>query len=182
MRRTSLRRLGGIVATSALVLGLGAAVAQDNPTPPDPGRGEVPWGTARELSELARQLEDRSRALDRRESALATREQDLVAIEGRLTERMAELEAMRAEIDALLEQTGEQDEDAVSALVIRVEAMRDKQAAAVLSEVRADLAVEVLRRMAPSKAGKALAAMDPVQAADLGERMAARVDVPTVTP
>jgi flagellar motility protein MotE (MotC chaperone) len=164
--------------TLGVALAVGAALASDPPPTAREGRGEVPWGTARELATLAGELDAREATLTRREATLAEREADLAAVEAELTRRAAALEALREEIRALVDTADADAEARVTELVRRVEAMRDTQAAAVLAETEPELAVEVLRRMAPSKAGKALAKMNPAQAADLGERLARRVTLP----
>ncbi len=155
-------------------------MAADTPEPSETreGRGEVPWGTARELSDIASGLQERESDLDARERVIAERELDLQTLEASLMVRLEELETVRAEVQALLDGLDSDSEDRVTDLVRRVEVMRDTQAAAVLAETDRELAVEVLRRMSPGKAGKALAKMEPATAADLGERMAARLEPP----
>jgi flagellar motility protein MotE (MotC chaperone) len=52
-----------------------------------------------------------------------------------------------------------------------MEAMRDKQAAAILNEAEDVVALEVLMRMNVAKAGKAMAKMAPARAAFFAEKM-----------
>ena len=99
-------------------------------------------------------------------------------METTLADRLERLEALRAEISTLLDGLDEVREARVTDLVRRIESMRDAQAGALLSETDPELAVEVLRRMSPSKAGKAMAKMEPTAAAALAERMAAPVERP----
>ena len=123
---------------------------------------------------LLGELDNRERALDRRETSLVAREEELRTLEAELQGRLEELEAVRTELNTLLEEADAEREVKVQGLVKMVEAMRGNQAAAVLVELDAELAVEVLDRMKTSKAGKALAAMPPDRAATLAERMTRR--------
>ena len=87
-------------------------------------------------------------------------------------------DALRAEIDALLAGLDDAEEDRVVALVKMVEKMRAKDAAPIVSELDPEVAVSVIDRMSSTKAGKMLAAMEPVTAAGLAARSAARPAVP----
>ncbi len=174
------RRWGRLAVVLAIVVVSGAAFGGPNAsgTGPSATRSEVPWGTARELTELAEQLEQRSRELDRRERGIVEQESALTGVQSDLESRLERLESLRTEISGLLDGMDEAREARVVDLVRRVESMRDAQAAPLLSETSPELAVEVLRRMSPAKAGKALAKMDPSKAADLAELLAAPIDRP----
>lgn len=145
---------------------------------PSASRSDIPWGTARELTELAERLEERRRDLDRREAGIVEKESALAGVTDELTDRLTRLETLRAEISVLLDGLDDAREERVDDLVRRVESMRDAQAAPLLAATDPELAVEVLRRMSPSKAGKALAKMNPTTAAKLAERLAAPIDRP----
>jgi flagellar motility protein MotE (MotC chaperone) len=123
---------------------------------------------------LLGELDNRDRALDRRETSLMAREEELRNLEAELQSRLEELEGVRTELSTLLEQADAERETKVQGLVKMVEVMRGNQAAAVLVELEPELAIEVLDRMKSTKAGKALAAMPPVKAAVLAERMTRR--------
>ena len=73
------------------------------------------------------------------------------------------------QIETLLDEGDEERQRRVRGLVKMTESMRSAQAAALLSELDQDLAVEVLDKMNPAKAGKALASMEPNKAAKLAE-------------
>lgn len=174
-----MRRRWAWMLAPLFVFGVGAALATDGEdVPARSGRGEVPWGTARELTELARELQTRERDLDRREAAISEREEDVAAVEAAITERLDSLSTLRGELQEMLDALEAGSDARVDELVVRVEAMRDSQAALVLAETEPELAVEVLRRMQPSKAGKALAKMPPGIAANLGEGIAAPLPTP----
>ena len=123
---------------------------------------------------LLGELDNRERGLDRRETSLMAREEELRTLEAELQSRLEELEGVRSELTKLLEQADSEREIKVQGLVKMVEVMRGSQAAAFLVELEPELAVEVLDRMKTTKAGKALAAMPPAQAAVLAERMTRR--------
>jgi flagellar motility protein MotE (MotC chaperone) len=123
-------------------------------------------------------LDQRSRELDRRERGVVEQESALTGVQADLEARLERLDALRTEISGLLDGLDEAQESRVVDLVRRVESMRDAQAAPLLSATDPELAVEVLRRMSPAKAGKALAKMNPSVAAGLAERLAAPIELP----
>jgi flagellar motility protein MotE (MotC chaperone) len=118
-------------------------------------------------------LDRRERALQRREDTLKAREADLRAAEGQLTERLAELEGLRNEIREMLVELDGERETRVLGLVKMFESMRPNQAALILAETEEEVALEVLMRMNRSKAGQALARMNPVLAAKFTQRLGA---------
>lgn len=132
---------------------------------------------SRGLQELAASLNARERALVRREEAFSQRESALRESEQRLDERLGELQGVRTEIEALLDGADTEQQDRVVSLVKAVETMRAKQAAAMLSQTEPELAVQVLDRMSRMKAGRALAAMNPIISARLAERMTQPVEL-----
>lgn len=170
-------RLPRTVLHIALLLGLGLGLAgpaagQDNDAvaAADPGQDPAFRGS-RGLQRLARELAARDRALARRERTVAQREADILAAEALLAKRLEDLATVREELEALLDKLDEVEEERLSGLVTMTEKMREKQAAAVFVELDEDLAVQVLDRMNPTKAGRALAAMPPEKAARLAEKL-----------
>jgi flagellar motility protein MotE (MotC chaperone) len=135
----------------------------------DEGRG---------LQRIAQDLAARERALQRRERSVGQRERDLRDLEVLVNARIEALEAARVALEASLEKAEALDNDRVTALVKMTEKMKEKQAAAVITELDDTLAVQVLDGMSRTKAGKALAAMDPKKAA----KLAARLTRPLVNP
>lgn len=127
---------------------------------------------------LARALLARERALDRRERTLGDRQQDLVDAEAALQARIDEMSALRTDLEELLDRVEALEEERVTKLVGMVEKMRDKSAAAVLTETEPELAVKVLDRMKKQTAGAALAKMDPKKAADLAARLTRPIELP----
>jgi flagellar motility protein MotE (MotC chaperone) len=170
-----------VLAVVAMTLLLGAAGSMAAPTrsgTSDAATKPSRWDRADGLETLAAELHARQRAIERREVSVLAKAEDLAAAEARLKMRMTELEALRAEIDALLAGLDDAEEDRVVALVKMVEKMRAKDAAPIVSELDPELAVSVIDRMSSTKAGKMLAAMEPVTAAGLAARSAARPAVP----
>ena len=118
-------------------------------------------------------LERQRRVLERREATVATKEADLRAAEEQVTVRLDELGALREEIRGLLEELDEERAARVNRLVKMLENMRPAQAAAILEGTPDEIALETLMNMNQAKAGRALAAMDPVNAARLAEALGA---------
>lgn len=167
------RLLAPAVLLLSLSLGLAAPASgqdDDGVAAVDPGRDPAFRGS-RGLQRLARELAARDRALARRERTVAQREADILAAEEALASRMEGLSAVREELEALLDKLDEVEEERLSGLVTMTEKMREKQATAVFVELDEDLAVQVLDRMNPTKAGRALAAMPPDKAARLAEKL-----------
>ena len=131
-----------------------------------------PEAESRGMREILDALKARERALDRREQSLISREADLRAVERDLESRIEELQASRAELEAMLEEADQARVARIKALVKMVESMRSGEAAALVTELPIDLAVEVLDEMKASKAGKLLAKMEATKAALLAEKMA----------
>jgi flagellar motility protein MotE (MotC chaperone) len=118
-------------------------------------------------------LEQKDRGLTRREATLEAREADLRAAEAEVQARLDDLEKVRDEISQMLTQLDDRQQERVTTLVKMMEAMRDKQAAAILDETEDVVALEVLMRMNTSKAGKALAKMAAARAAFFAEQLGA---------
>jgi flagellar motility protein MotE (MotC chaperone) len=157
---------------TALVVGLLSLTAYASVREPMGGArvGHDSEGLA--MQELAHELEAHARSLDRREKTLAERESELRAIEARLEERAKTLEGLRAEIDSMREQVDEEHARKVSSLVKTVGSMKPAAAGAMLQELDAPLAIEVMKAMSSTKAAKLLAVLPPSFAAKLAEGIA----------
>lgn len=114
--------------------------------------------------EMLRLLNRRERHLSEREKLVDKKEADLRAAQEEVEARLTELQALRDEIRGQLEGLDDDREKRITHLVKLFEAMRGKQAAAVLEETEEAVALEVLERMKKDSAGKVLAAMDPEKA------------------
>ena len=128
---------------------------------------------ARGAEALMDLLEQRELGLDRREVTLKAQEADLRAAEEEVATRLVELQGLRDSITVKLSDLDAQQQSRVAKLVKMMESVRDNQAAAILAVTEETVALEVLMRMNVAKAGKALAAMDPVRAAQFAQKMGA---------
>jgi len=152
---------GLIVATATAIGAPGSA----------PSAATIRSEQARGAEAIMDLLEQKERGLARREATLAAREADLHTAENEVTTRLNELQAVREEIQAQLVELDERQKKRVTTLVKMVESMRDSQAAKVLNETDDIVALEVLMRMNVSKAGKAMAKMDPARAALFADKL-----------
>ena len=140
--------------------------------------------------ELATALRSRTSALDERERLLALREEELKKSEQRIVDRLGALKKLREQIAQQLADADTEKKTKVDELVKMVEANRPANIAGMFEALDEALAVQVLDRMNPSKAGKLLAVLNPVKAARLagkmthpvGEQVAANDTAAPVTP
>ena len=164
-------------------------VAAEPPPPPVPWGTGLPdpsqireWCTTEEKGaiELVNALRSRSAALDEREKLLGLREEEMKQSEKTLVDRLEELKKLREEISLQLEAADKEKKTKVDELVKMVEANRPANIAAMFEALDESLAVQVLDRMNPSKAGKLLAALSPLKAARLAGKMAHPVTGPEI--
>jgi flagellar motility protein MotE (MotC chaperone) len=133
------------------------------------------------MLELAAALQNRSLALEEREKLLKLRETELQDVEKRLIARIEDLKKLRADIGEQLTVAEQQKENKIDELVKMVESNRASAISSMFEALDEDLAVQVLDRMSASKAGKLLAAISPIRAARLAEKMANPIDPATLT-
>jgi flagellar motility protein MotE (MotC chaperone) len=150
------------------VAGYGVSVAIGAPEDFDAG---LRSGTDRGKEQLVLLLQRKEESLNRREQTIGAREADVRAAEEQVERRIKELQELREQIRASLEDLDGDREERIVGLVKMFESMRPKQAAGILTVTEDDIALEVLERMNRTKAGKALAAMEPKRAAFLAERI-----------
>jgi flagellar motility protein MotE (MotC chaperone) len=162
----------GVGTLLAATLLAGARAAQS------PGADAESCPTPQGLAELAARLQSRESALARREAALADKEADLRAAEERLQKRLDDLAAVREAIAQQLAEIGADEEQRRKDLVVMLQSVRPKQGAPILAALDVPLAVDVLDRMSPAKAGKLLAALPPRTAAELMETLTEPFEVP----
>ena len=175
MRKALLPLLGLVFA-----LPLGVALARSSGQaasliafagPPEllEGCGDVP-----EAVTLAEELRDRGLRIERYLAALDSRKEELAAAEDRLRARLAELKAMKASV-----QSGQADRSTalqsdIDRMVALFDKMKPTEAAAVLTNLPADFAAELLMRVEPEAGARVLAALEPNRAAILTTHMGAR--------
>lgn len=121
-------------------------------------------------------LGDRRTELDAREQQIDTQVQLLAAAEAKLDAKMKALEALKAEINGLLGQAGEREKAEVARLVKVYEAMKPKDAAAVMARLDEKVQVPVAAAMKERQLAAVLAAMRPDEAKSLTEKLAARFE------
>lgn len=136
-------------------------------------------GTGSEGAVIER-LGERRTELEAREQELETRMALLDAAEQRLKEKTAVLEQLQTRIDGLVDQNGSAEEEQFKGLVAMYEAMKPKQAAAILSELDLNTLLRLARGISPRKMAPILAAMEPKKAKDLTTAMAMMPVEPTV--
>jgi len=136
-------------------------------------------GTGSEAAVIER-LGERRTELEAREQELETRMALLDAAEQRLKEKTAVLEQLQTRIDGLVDQNGAAENEQFKGLVAMYEAMKPKQAAAILSELDLNTLLRLARGISPRKMAPILAAMDPKKAKDLTAAMAMMPVEPTV--
>ena len=150
------------------VAGYGVSVALGAPDDLDAG---LRSGTDRGKEQLVLLLQRKEESLNRREQTITAREADVRAAEEQVERRIQDLQSLREQIRTSLEELDGDREARVAGLVKMFESMRPNQAAAILTVTEDDIALEVLERMNRTKAGKALAKMEPKRAAYLAERI-----------
>jgi len=131
-------------------------------------------------------LRARRTVLEGREQAMAVREAIQVAAERRLTERVTELTSLQIRLEQLDQTRRERDDANWHSLVKTYEAMRPRDAAAILNELETPILLQVLDRMKEAKAALVLAAMLPDRArtatAGLAQFRSRSVAAPTLGP
>ena len=131
-------------------------------------------------------LRARRTVLKGREQAMTAREAMQVAAERRLTERVAELTALQTRLEQLDQTRRERDDANWRGLVKTYEAMRPRDAAAILNELETPVLLQVLDRMKEAKAALVLSAMLPDRAraatTGLAQMRSRSVAAPTLGP
>jgi len=170
-------KLAALVAAVPPALVAPAAASSPAPQAPVPARGAAPATSpapspappppdpvdAAERALLGR-LRERRAEIEAAAGALAAREAVLAAAEARLTARLAEMEALRARLEAIERGRGEREEAGWRGLVRTYEAMRPREAAAVLDDLETTVLVQIAHRMREAKAAPIIAAMRPDRA------------------
>ncbi|MFV0302410.1 MAG: MotE family protein [Paracoccus sp. (in: a-proteobacteria)] len=133
------------------------------------GCGDVPEAVA-----LAEELRDRGLRIQRYMEAVDNRERDLASAEARLRARLVELKAMKASLRSGEVNRSSALQTDIDRLVAVYDQMKPAEAAAVLTNLPADFAAEILMRVQPETGARIIAAVEPSQAAVLTTHMGAR--------
>lgn len=110
------------------------------------------------------ELRARRELMEAREQGLSARELVLAAAEKRLSDRVDQLTALQSKLEQLDASRRGRDEANWRGLVKTYEAMRPRDAAAILNDMELPVLLEVLDRMKEAKAAPVLAAMLPDRA------------------
>lgn len=148
-----------------------AAIGLAHAEPPGlmEGCGDVPEAIA-----LAEELRDRALRIERYLEEVDNRETELQSAEATLRARLTELKAMKASIrNGQVTNKGALQSD-IDRLVSVYDQMKPAEAAAVLTNLPADFAAEILMRVQPETGARIIAAVEPGQAAILTTHMGAR--------
>ena len=157
------------------VLGGGApqmasALASAPAAPPAPAASAPPIQAppappaAQAERELLENLRARRLELDRPAEELAQRELLLGATERRMAERVNELRLLQAGLEGEVRARDEREEARIRQLARVYEAMRPRDAAAILDDLDMPILLQVIERMREAKASPVLAAMRPERA------------------
>jgi flagellar motility protein MotE (MotC chaperone) len=100
------------------------------------------------------------------------REEALRLLESDADAKLAELARLRAELEAQVAPGEQKAARELDTLIQFYQAMKPKNAAALLEKLPAELAADVLGKMKSRQAGKILDAMQPARAVQISRRMA----------
>lgn len=128
---------------------------------PDPSA--PPPVSAAERAAL-QELRARREQLDTRERQVAVKESVLAAAEKRVADRVTELADLQARLQAMEDARKKREEADWQGLVRTYEAMRPRDAAAIMNGMETPVLLEVLDRMNDRKAALILAALPPDRA------------------
>ena len=140
-----------------------APVAATPTTNRPPNPGSDPPVSAAERSAL-QELRRRRDQLDAREQQLAIKVSVLAAAEKRVADRVKELSDLQARLQTMEDARKKHEEANWQGLVRTYEAMRPRDAAAIMSGMETPVLLEVVDRMNDRKAALVLAAMPPDRA------------------
>ncbi|MRX49703.1 hypothetical protein GI374_04415 [Paracoccus sp. S-4012] len=157
--------LGAMQGVSALGSGDAAASRADLLA----GCRDIP-----EAVDLAALLELRSQRMEAYQAALDRSRAEIATAQSTLTAKLRELKAVRDGMGATGQAQRTAVTDDIDRLVGVYDAMKPRDAAAVLNALPPDFAAEILMRIDPAAGAQILAAVDPVQAAVLTTHMGAR--------
>jgi flagellar motility protein MotE (MotC chaperone) len=122
---------------------------------------------------MLQELQRRRTQLDQRQDAVERREATLTAAEEKLNQRIRELQHLQQQLRAALEERKQRTAVAWTSLVTLYQAMKPRDAAAILNDLDMPVLVELTARMNERKAAAIMAAMQPDRARDLTAKLAA---------
>ena len=123
---------------------------------------------------LAETLELRAARMAAYQATLDRSRAEIATAQSTLTSTLRQLKAVRDAVGATRDARRGEVLDDIGRLVGVYEAMKPREAAAVLGQLPPDFAAEILMRLEPASGAAILAAVDPGQAAILTTHMGAR--------
>ncbi|MGR3200126.1 MAG: MotE family protein [Paracoccus sp. (in: a-proteobacteria)] len=123
---------------------------------------------------LAEELRDRALRIERYMQDIDARKAELATAEATLSERLKELRAQKDNLGAVRAGDTEAVRTDIDRLIAVYDQMKPAEAAAVLTNLPADFAAEILMRVRPETGARIIAAVEPRQAALLTAQMGAR--------
>jgi flagellar motility protein MotE (MotC chaperone) len=117
-------------------------------------------------------IEKKQIELKEREDALSKEEERLKAIRKDIDDRMEKYSKLLTQIEGVLKKLEQVHDDKIDRVVKTYEFMSPEEAAAQLSALPETIAVKIITRMKPKKAGSVMAYIEPKKAALLTESMA----------
>ena len=161
-----------------------ATVATAQPAPQSiakPERPKIPgeedFMSASEI-EVLTSLTKRREELDKRQAELDMREKLLMATEQRLDQKLGEIKSIQNEIQAAVGTLNDKQQKEIASLVKVYEAMKPKDAAAIMQDLDRTILLEVASRIKEAKMAPILAAMEPSKAREITVMLAKRNEVP----
>ena len=122
--------------------------------------------------EVLYNLVERREKLDRREAELVAREALLDAAEKRMQAHILELQELRTSIEALVREYDEQERAELESVVKIYEAMKPKDAAAILEKLEMPVLLSIAEAMKERRLSAILADMAPDRAREITAEMA----------
>lgn len=122
--------------------------------------------------DLLQNLSARREMLDAREKDLDLKAKILSATEDRINGRIGEMKKLQDELQTVLNQYKNQQDSEIRGLVKIYENMKPVDAASIFNELDIDILLSVVDKMSERKVAPVLAAMNPLRAKDVTERLA----------
>jgi flagellar motility protein MotE (MotC chaperone) len=155
-------------ATSTAVPSTVGAPAQ----PAQPAASEAPPPVSDSERAILQRLRQRRNEIDARESSVVARESVLTAAEQKLTVRVAELQALQQKLGGQFAAQKQKQDAGWQAMVKMYEAMKPKEAAAIMNELPMPVLLPLMDRMKAAKAAAIMEVMTPEKARDVTSELA----------
>jgi flagellar motility protein MotE (MotC chaperone) len=121
---------------------------------------------------ILQELRQRRNEIDARESSVVARESVLTAAEQKLTVRVTELQALQQKLGGQFAAQKQKQDVGWQAMVKLYEAMKPKEAAAIMNELPMPVLVPLMDRMKAAKAAAVMEVMTPEKARDVTSELA----------